>query len=286
MRININKYKIATLILTIILIICVVILIRDYFARKNANDIYGDLGKDKPQSTEALITEENSEIEDTKPLDPIAERGIEIPAKALDWEQIIAANSDIYAWIYIPGTNVDYPILQSATDDSYYLEHNLDGSKGYPGCIYTESYNSKDFTDHNTVIYGHNMKDGSMFHTLHSFEDKNFFEENRYAFIYMPDGKVFVYDLFAAYTFTDEHILQTYILDTDESMQEYLDVVYSYNTDNSNFREGVTVTGQSNIITLSTCIGGMPENRLLVQGVLIGIRYEDLNWFDCRILLE
>lgn len=277
MRININKYKIATLIFTIILVICIFILIRDYFARKNANDIYEDLGKNKLQSTESVITEESSEIEDTKPLDPIAERGIEIPAKALDWEQIIAANSDIYAWIYIPGTNVDYPILQSATDDSYYLEHNLDGSKGYPGCIYTESYNSKDFTDHNTVIYGHNMKDGSMFHTLHSFEDKNFFEENRYAFIYMPDGKVFVYDLFAAYTFTDEHILQTYILDTDESMQEYLDVVYSYNTDYSNFREGVTVTGQSNIITLSTCIGGMPENRLLVQGVLIGIRYEDLN---------
>lgn len=277
MRININKYKIATLIFTIILVICIFILIRDYFARKNANDIYEDLGKNKLQSTESVITEESSEIEDTKPLDPIAERGIEIPAKALDWEQIIAANSDIYAWIYIPGTNVDYPILQSATDDSYYLEHNLDGSKGYPGCIYTESYNSKDFTDHNTVIYGHNMKDGSMFHTLHSFEDKNFFEENRYAFVYMPDGKVFVYDLFAAYTFTDEHILQTYILDTDESMQEYLDVVYSYNTDDSNFREGVTVTGQSNIITMSTCIGGMPENRLLVQGVLIGIRYEDLN---------
>ena len=72
----------------------------------------------------------------------------------------------------------------------------------------------------------------------------------------------------------------------DESMQKYLDVVYSYNTDNSNFREGVTVKGESHIITMSTCIGGMPENRLLVQGVLIGIGHEDLYWLNCRILLE
>ena len=58
----------------------------------------------------------------------------------------------MYAWIYVPGTNVDYPVLQHPTDDAYYLEHNMDGSKGLPGCIYTESVNTKDFTDR-TLFY-------------------------------------------------------------------------------------------------------------------------------------
>lgn len=77
-----------------------------------------------------------------------------IPVK---FEELQAVNPDVYAWITVPGTDIDYPILQHASDNSYYLMHNIDGSYGYPGCIYTENMNSKDFTDNNTVIYGHNI---------------------------------------------------------------------------------------------------------------------------------
>ena len=72
-----------------------------------------------------------------------------IPVK---FEELQAVNPDIYAWITVPGTVIDYPILQHASDNTYYLMHNIDGSYGYPGCIYTENMNSKDFTDNNTVI--------------------------------------------------------------------------------------------------------------------------------------
>ena len=91
--------------------------------------------------------------------------------------ELQAQNSDTVGWIEIPGTKVDYPILQSSTDDSYYLNHNIDGSEGYPGSIYTESYNGKTFEDFNTVIYGHNMKDDTMFGDLHSYEDSAFMKE-------------------------------------------------------------------------------------------------------------
>ena len=67
-------------------------------------------------------------------------------------------NPDVYAWIAVPGTE----ILQHPSDNSYYFMHNIDGSYGYPGCIYTENLNSKDITDNNTVIYGHNVKNDSM----------------------------------------------------------------------------------------------------------------------------
>ena len=74
-----------------------------------------------------------------------------------DFGQLHEQNQDIYAWIVVPGTQVDYPLLQSETDN-YYLDYNLDHSKGYPGCIYTNQCNRKDFSDYNTVLYGHNMK--------------------------------------------------------------------------------------------------------------------------------
>ena len=59
-------------------------------------------------------------------------------------------NPDVYAWITVPGTEIEYPILQHPSDNSYYFMHNIDGSYGYPGCIYTENLNSKDFTDRDT----------------------------------------------------------------------------------------------------------------------------------------
>ena len=106
--------------------------------------------------------------------------------------------ADIYAWISIPDTRIDYPVLQHPSDDTYYLNYNLDGSKGYPGCIYTERENSRDFSDFNTVIYGHNMKNGSMFHDLHSYEDESFLPDHPYVYIYTPD-RVMRYRIFAAY---------------------------------------------------------------------------------------
>lgn len=102
--------------------------------------------------------------------------GVVVPKKNIDFEELHkTVCEDIYAWIYIPNTNIDYPLLQHATDNSYYLEHNLDDSEGYPGCIYTENNNSKDFTDRHTVIYGHNMRDGRMFSDLHKYEDREFY---------------------------------------------------------------------------------------------------------------
>ena len=81
-------------------------------------------------------------------------------------------NPDVYAWIDVPGTEISYPVLQSAEDNSYYLEHTIEGEKTLPGAIYSENYNSKDFSDYNTILYGHNMRNGTMFAgPLHDFED-------------------------------------------------------------------------------------------------------------------
>ena len=203
----------------------------------------------KATETAETVTEEQSEV---------------IPVK---FEELQAVNPDVYAWITVPGTDIDYPILQHASDNSYYLMHNIDGSYGYPGCIYTENMNSKDFTDNNTVIYGHNMKNGSMFAQLHKFEDPDFFKENREVLIYLPD-EVLHYTIFAAHIYDDRHLLYSFDFTDPEVYQKYLDSIFSTRDMSANIDKDITVTTDDQIITLVTCIGSQPSNRLLVQAVL------------------
>ena len=175
-------WKILLIIFSIVLIICLIIIGIQKYQQKKQQEYYEALLEN--ESTQTQATEEMPEPETEEAPDILKSLGIEIPEKDIDFAALQEENSDVYAWIYVPGTNVDYPVLQHPEDDTYYLEHNMDGSKGLPGCIYSESVNTKDFTDPNTVLYGHNMKNGSMFASLHNFEDQQVFEENPYFYIY------------------------------------------------------------------------------------------------------
>ncbi len=185
--------------------------------------------------------------------------------------------ADIYAWISIPDTRIDYPVLQHPSDDTYYLNYNLDGSKGYPGCIYTERENSRDFSDFNTVIYGHNMKNGSMFHDLHSYEDESFLTDHPYVYIYTPD-RVMRYRIFAAYPYDDRHLLYSFDYATPEGRAGYLSEIFSIRSMSAVLDDQVAVTSDDRLITLSTCVGSQNEKRYLVQAVLVNdILLSDIN---------
>lgn len=257
-----NVYKVLIIIFLIIFGISVGIIVHDIYTRWMAEKQIEELaGNNTENEVVTDNTEENQDI--------LAQLGIKVPEKNLDWNLIKEINPDIYAWIYIPNTNVDYPIVQSSKDDTYYLDHDINGKKNSEGSIFTEGkYNSTDFSDFNTLLYGHNMKTKTMFATLHSFEDASFFEENRYVYVYTQD-KVLVYDIFAAYTFSDLHILANYSTVSSDGKQKYLDDVFGIRDMQAHYREGVEVTVDSHILTLSTCIGGQPNNRYLVQAVLI-----------------
>lgn len=252
-------------------LVCLAIILMNMNKKKKADDLYSDM-QDSVNATEQTQTTEDIETAtDTgteEEVDVLAELGIEIPEKSIDWDALHAENEDIYAWIYIPGTEVDYPVLQHKTEDDYYLDHNLDGSTGYPGCIYTQLRNKKDFTDFTTVIYGHNMKDGTMFQSLHNYEDKSFFEDNPYIYIYTPD-KVFVYRIFAAVTFHDRNILKYYDMGETGDRAGYINDIKECNGMTDQYDDSVTVNTESRIVSLSTCIGARPENRWIVSGVLL-----------------
>ena len=182
----------------IVIIVILVSIIRQVFIRIDAMEHYEVLRQEQ-----VIIKEDVSD----KPLDSQQnaqqstqqaagqEPGVSQPEVLTEEEQAFLRNinfeslqknenKDIYSWIYIPGTNIDYPIVQHPSDNAYYLNHNLNGTKGYPACIYTELENQKDFGDFQTIIYGHNMRDGSMFHDLRYYQEKDYVEEHPYIYIY------------------------------------------------------------------------------------------------------
>ena len=185
----------------------------------------------------------------------------------VDFEALKKENPDIYAWINVPGTSVDYPVLRREGDNSYYLNHSVDNKKSTYGSIYTEDYNDMDFADFNTVVYGHNMKNGSMFGTLKKYRDKTFFEQNQYINVYMP-GRIMKYQIFAAYVWDDRHILLNLDFDDEAICESYIDMIFSTRKMNANINSDLAVTKDDRIITLSTCTSNKNE-RYLVQGVLI-----------------
>ena len=255
----------------LITILCVIALIgsvgymANYFIKTNSAE------KSYEEIKEMAVTEETiQETEQSK--EPVQEETEEIEEKEpveipIDFASLKEKNSDIYAWITIPGTKVDYPILQKPEDDSYYLNHTVDGVEGLPGSIYTESVHNQEFTESNTVIYGHNMKDDTMFGSLHDYEKADFFKDNRTVCIYTPTN-IFTYEIFAAVTYSDAYIPFAFDFTSDEGYQAFLDSVYESKNMTNQFAEDVEVTTEDCIITMSTCIGGKPNNRYLVLGVL------------------
>ena len=270
-----NIYKILCIILLIILIVVLVMWGHSTLVEKSAAKTYEKLQESvnsdaSDTKTQASETEQQSTQVSENAGDTETNRHKEqydIQQKNLDWEELEAVNPDIYAWIYIPNTNIDYPVLQRSGDNDYYLEHNLDGSRGKPGCIYTEDLNSKEFTDYNTVIYGHNMKSGAMFRTLHDFEDKSFFDNNQYVYIYTKD-RTLVYKIFAAYTNDAKHILNSNDFTSEQGLSDYLEKVFKKAQAEGYLRDDVAVTGENAILTLSTCTTSS-DKRYIVQAVLV-----------------
>ena len=190
-----------------------------------------------------------------------------ISQMAEHFEKLQEIAPDAYAWITVPGTQIDYPIVQHPTDNTFYLNHNPKGEYEFAGAIFTEDYNATDFEDPNTVIYGHNMKNGSMFQELHKFEDKAFFEEHPEFTIYTPD-EVLHYHIFAAYTYDNRHLLKEFDFDDSEVFRLYLEDILGMKSMSANIDKNAEIKEDDRIVTLSTC-NGINEQRYLVQGVLL-----------------
>ena len=110
----------------------------------------------------------------------------------VDFAPLQAINPDIVAWLRIPGV-LEYPVVRGE-DNSYYLNHK---TYNIAGSIFLDYRNERDFSDSKNIIYGHNMKDGSMFHVLRNYQDIDFFQEHTDMEVYLPDGRSLNYQITA-----------------------------------------------------------------------------------------
>lgn len=203
----------------------------------------------------------------TKPDREESDEPVEIP---IDFDALQAVNPDVYAWIKIEGTHIDYPVVQNALDGEYYLNHTWEGAYAESGAIFTQSCNAQDFSDYNTVIYGHRMGNGNetMFHDLHNYMDMEYQKEHQDIVIYTRDH-VRTYKVFAAVVYDDRLIPASFDFSSKEGRSAFLESVYTFDDMRNQFADNVKVSSDDRLITLSTCLASEPHHRFLLGAVLI-----------------
>ncbi len=186
----------------------------------------------------------------------------------LDFEKLQELNPDIHAWMYIPGTNIDVPIVQHADDNTYYLNHSVYGEEDINGAVFTENHNSTDFSDYITGIYGSSFDESSGFHDLYKYVDRVFLEEHNQLILYLP-GKVLTYRIFAAYVGENNNVVVGYDRGIDPKAREhYLDDILRQRSMNDIIDRHTDVNYDSKILTLSTNYKSENNFRFLMQAYL------------------
>lgn len=188
----------------------------------------------------------------------------------INFDALQQQNPDIYSWVYIPDTGVNYPVCQSAQDNSYYLTHDASGAESQVGAIYSEAqFNHKDYQDRVTVLYGHNGYGSTMFTNLHNYERQEFLDGHDKVYVFTPE-KVYTYQVFSAFTAGDRHIMDAFNFQDDEGFLSFANFLKNPGAIDAHVND-VEISAGDKLLVLSTCNTGALEStgRYLVCGVLI-----------------
>lgn len=183
----------------------------------------------------------------------------------VDFEALQKVNKDVIGWIYCEDTVIDYPILQGS-DNDYYLNHSIDGAYSASGSIFVEASNRGDFLDFNTILYGHHMKNKTMFATLSYWSDQKYYEEHPVMWILTPqrDYKV---ELFSAYTTAASSDTYQIFQKSGEDFTKYL----TDTLNQSEFQTNAAPGQEDRCVLLSTCAYVFDNARDVLHGKLIPV---------------
>lgn len=201
----------------------------------------------------------------------------------IDFAALAEENPDIFAWIHIPGTAIDHPVLQSEQADDYYESHNAYGQEDEAGAVYIELANLKNMCDFNTVLHGKTGADGEgVFADLYQFADPDFFKEHEKLYLYL-DGNVLTYEIFAAYERENTSLLRSYDFTYLDGCAQFLDDLYGIRDMTMNLRKGWEgVTPYHFLVTLTT----QKEEKADRQFVVIAILTQDAAGTIDRMVAE
>ncbi len=187
---------------------------------------------------------------------------------SVDFDALLEINPDTIAWIRFDEPSIiNYPVVKSA-DNNEYLTKTFAENDNKLGAIFMDMRNNSDFSDRNTIIYGHHLNvSPDMFSRLHLYEDEEFCQEHPDFYIYTPDGKVRTYTVFSAGVVNASADNYDIEFASDEEFEQYIEIC----RESSNYQVDVEVNAQSQIVSLSTCTGDRRDERFLLQGVLTAV---------------
>lgn len=219
------------------------------------------------QEQEAISTMESQERPAT-PEESVAAAGddAKLVENPIDFASLMAENSDVFAWLYMPGCDISTPLFQSPTDDLFYLSRNMQKEEDYIGSPFIQLCNSDDLDDPVTVVYGHRNK--GIFEALLQYQDKDFFDANLEFYVYVP-GHIYTYTVVSSYVYDTRHIMNSFDFGNQSVVDDYFSFVMNPDSISSNVNPGVTLRGDSKLLQLSTCSTTHEESdgRYIVSAV-------------------
>lgn len=178
----------------------------------------------------------------------------------MSFEELKKINPDVFGWLTIEGTNVDYPLVQS-TNNSKYVNTNVKGEFALTGSIFLDSRNKNDFSDINNIIYGHNMEKNAMFGGLKDYAERDYFEKHKYGKLYYGESwhnvdffafaVVDAYDTMIYNPYLNYDEIQQYLVYIEQNAEQYFKLPFSRN---------------DRFLILSTCTSTDTNGRHILVG--------------------
>lgn len=261
MKTFMKKWWLAILLFALAIIFAVFgffFLYKPYEDAKKADEVLEAIADN---TTEETLLPEAEEIPD-EPAEPAPETEPYVSP----YQSYFDENDDMIAWLQIPDTVIDYPVMQTMDDENYYLKRGFDKKDNANGCLIMDTDSDVPTPGTNLIIHGHNMKNGSMFGSLKYYEDETYCSEHPYVYLYTKDGER-AYEVIAVFrsqvfkkTDTSFKYYKFFQADTEEEFNNFYDNIM----DMSLYDTGVTAEFGDNFITLSTCAYHVTNGRFVV----------------------
>lgn len=189
---------------------------------------------------------------------------------SLSFEELKNLNPDVIGWISVYGTKIDYPIVQADNNEKY-VNTNIKGEYSLSGSIFLDYHNKKDFTDFNSILYGHHMEQSAMFGNIGKFNDNDYFNSRKYGNLYV-NGINYGVEFFA-FLLVDAYGSEIYApgIEGDEVRQVYLDKLLAMATNKRDIGVGI----RDRIVLLSTCTSDITNGRQILVGRITDTTYSD-----------
>ena len=184
----------------------------------------------------------------------------------INFKALQAVNPDVIGWIYSPNTTINYPVVQG-DDNAYYLKHLADGTENRNGCPFLDVQNRPDFTDDNSIIYGHHMQNGTMFAGISWYEDQSYYDEHPMMYLMTP-AAAYRIEFFSGYITTMD---SSAYMQNFGSIREHTDWMKEVSS-RSDFRANLEISAYNRVITLSTCAYRFENARYVLHGKLTKLR--------------